>query len=48
MSVYLKKKFDEEIKQIWFIYTNSYGYYNCLKQIRNYKKTEYSNSRFLF
>ena len=48
MSVYLKKKFDEEINQIWLIYTNSYEYYNCLKQIRNYKKTEYSNSRFLF
>ena len=47
MSIYRKTKFDEEINQIWLIYTNSFEYYNCLKQIRNYEKTDYSDSRFL-
>jgi len=47
MSIYLKKEFDDEINQIWLIYTNSFEYYNCLKQLRNYKRTEFSDSRFL-
>jgi len=47
MSIYRKTKLDKEINQIWLIYTNSFEYYNCLKQIRKYEKTRFSDSRFL-
>ena len=47
-NIYLKKEFDEDIRQIWLIYTNSYEYYNCLKEIREYERTEFSDARFLF
>ena len=45
--MYNKTDFDRDISQIWLIYTNSYEYFNCLSQLKNYKKNEYTDSRFM-
>jgi hypothetical protein len=45
--MYNKNDLDKDISQIWLIYTTSYEYYNCLSQVKSYKKTEFSDSRFM-
>lgn len=45
--MYSKKELDKDISQIWLMYTTSYEYFNCLNQIKSYKKTEYSDTRFM-
>lgn len=45
--MYSKNDLDGDISQIWLIYTNSYEYFNCLNQLKNYKKSEYTDSRFM-
>jgi len=47
MSIYRTNKFNDDIEQILSIYHNSYEYYNCLKQLRNYERTEFSDKRFI-
>lgn len=44
--MYSKSDLDRDISQIWSIYTNSYEYFNCLNQLKNYKKSEYTDTRF--
>jgi len=43
----IKENFDKEIQKICFIYTKSYEYYNCLKQINNFEKSEFNDTRFI-
>lgn len=45
--MYSTKDLDNAISQIWLMYSNSYEYFYCLKQLKEYAKTEYSDSRFL-
>jgi hypothetical protein len=45
--MYSTKELNNNISQIWLLYSNSYEYYYCLKQIKEYNKNEYSDSRFL-
>ena len=47
MAKYSKSDLERDISQIWSIYTNSYEYFNCLNQLKNYKKSEYTDSRFM-
>lgn len=46
--MYSKNDLNEDLKQIWFLYTSAYEYYTCLRQIKEHSKTEYADSRFLF
>ena len=39
---------DKDISQIWLLYTSSYEYYHCQRQIKEFGKSEYADSRFLF
>ncbi|MFW9989163.1 MAG: hypothetical protein ACFFC3_10940 [Candidatus Odinarchaeota archaeon] len=45
--MYSKNDLEEDISQIWLIYTTSYEYYYCLKLISKYEKTDFTDSRFL-
>lgn len=44
--MYSKSDLNGDISQIWLIYTNSYEYFNCLNQLKNYKESDYTDSRF--
>ena len=45
--MYSKNDLKEDISNIWLIYTRSYEYYYILKKISVYKKTDYTDTRFL-
>lgn len=46
--MYSKTELDKEISQIWILYTNSYEYYYCLRQVSKYERTEHTDSRFIY
>lgn len=45
--MYNKMDLDRDITQIWLIYTQSYEYFKCLTQLKDYKKTEFSDTKFI-
>jgi hypothetical protein len=46
--MYLISDLDKDISQIWLLYTRSYEYFYCLRQIKEYGKNENADTRFVF
>jgi hypothetical protein len=45
--MYLKEELNMDVLQIWLLYTKSYEYFYCLKQINKFKQSEFSDNRFI-
>ncbi len=43
-----KADLEREISQIWLLYTKSYEYFHCLRHLSKFKRTENSDSRFMY